>query len=156
MRVSTGKLFEFHQAQLLACNPVALFFWDAFHFEAKCDIAKCRAPRKELREVLKNNAAIHAAAGHRFAADADLAGDRRKKAGDDVEQRGLAATRRTDDADEFGRADLETDIPYARHFAAWRVIHKADITNFNWDHCLPLLTLCYTHHAPPLHGCALD
>jgi hypothetical protein len=85
VRIRTCKLLQLHEAQLLAGNPVAFFFCDAFHFQPERDIAECRAPGEKLGEVLKHNAPIHPAACHRLAADADLAGNRRKKARYNVE-----------------------------------------------------------------------
>src|SRR6185436_4759806 len=96
--IRAGKLFQFHQAQLLVCNFVTLVFRYTLHFQAERHIAECRAPGKQLSEVLKDDAAVHAAADYGLAPDADLAGGGRKKSGDDVEQGGFPATRRTDDA----------------------------------------------------------
>ena len=92
---------ELHQPQLFARDPLALILRHAFHFETERDVAKRGAPREQLSEILEYDAAIHTMAVDLLAADADFAGRRRQKAGDDVKQRGLAAAGWPDDADEF-------------------------------------------------------
>ena len=52
---------------------LALGLADALHLEPEGDVAERGAPRKELGEILEHDAAVHAVAGHRLAADADFA-----------------------------------------------------------------------------------
>src|SRR4030095_14613469 len=75
-----------------------------------------------------------------LAANADLARYRSEKTGDYVEQRGFAAARRPDDADELGSGDIQTDFLDTRHFASRRVVDQRNVTNFNGDHVTDSLT----------------
>ena len=79
---------------LQALDRLALGLAHAFHFEAEGDVAERSVPGKQLREILEHDATIGALATHGFTADPDLAAGRLEKASDDVEERGLAATRR--------------------------------------------------------------
>ena len=87
VRIGTGEIFQLHQAKLFERDGFALRFRHAFHFQAESDIAQRRAPRKQLSEILKHDAAIHAVTAHRLAGDADLARIRHDESGDDIEQR---------------------------------------------------------------------
>ena len=69
----------------------ALLLWHAFHLKAESDVTERCTPREKLGEVLKHDAAVHSVAVNFLAADADLTRNWRQEAGDDVEQRGLAA-----------------------------------------------------------------
>src|SRR5262249_15635966 len=124
MRVGTGELVEFHQSQLLVCNSLAFVLWHAFHFKAESDVTECCAPGEKLGKILKDDASIHAMAFHLLADNADLALCRCQEPGNDVDQRGLAAAGRSDDADEFRSADIETDLLDARDFAAGRIVDQ--------------------------------
>ena len=48
-------------------------FGHALHFQAEGDVAQRGAPRKQLGEILKHDAAVHAVAFDRLAGDADFA-----------------------------------------------------------------------------------
>src|SRR5208282_6148616 len=87
VRIGTGKILKLHEAKLFERDGLALGLWQALHFEPKSHIAKRSAPGKKLGKILKHDAAIHAVAPHRLAADADFASARRDKSRDDVEQR---------------------------------------------------------------------
>ena len=87
MRKRLGEVFELDEAQLLERDPLALGLGQSLHFQAERHVAKRGAPRKQLGEVLKHHAAIHAVALHLLSGDADFAGTWLKEPGDDVEQR---------------------------------------------------------------------
>src|SRR5215475_11127393 len=106
------------------CDPLTFVLWHAFHFKTESDVAERGAPGEKLGKILKHDASVHAMAVHLLAADADLARHRREETGDDVQQRGLAATRRPDDADEFRRADVKSDFADAGHLAAGRIVDQ--------------------------------
>jgi hypothetical protein len=53
-------------------------------------------------------------AGNLLAKENDLAGGRRKNAGDEVEQRGLAGAVRADDGLALARRNFEGDLAYRR------------------------------------------
>src|SRR5436853_1023667 len=99
VRIGLHELLELHQRELLQRDRLALRLADALHLEAEGHVAERRAPGEQLGEILEHHAPIEAMAGHRLAADADLAGAWRQKPSDDVEQRRLPAAGRPDDAE---------------------------------------------------------
>ncbi len=86
---------------LLAGKPHAL--------EAVEHVGAHRLPG-EQREVLKHDAAVGTGRSDRLAFDHDLAGLGGKEAADEIEQRRLAATGRTQQGDELARVDAERDV----------------------------------------------
>src|SRR5262249_58200297 len=101
MRVRSGKFIELHQTQLLARDFLSFILWHAFHLEAERDIAERGSPREKLRKILEYDAAVHSMSVDFFTTDADFSGCRSKKPSANVENRGLAAAGRADDAHEF-------------------------------------------------------
>src|SRR5262249_6833021 len=67
------------------------------------------------REMLKDDAAIRAGRGDRLALDEDLAGLRREKTADEIEQRRLAAAGGSEQRYELTRADVERDLLKREH-----------------------------------------
>src|SRR3977135_282248 len=102
MRIGLREFLELDQAQLLERDLLALGLADAFHLEPEGDVAKRGAPGKELRKVLEHNAAVGALAADGLTADADFSAGRHEKSRDDVEQRGLATARGSQEAEELG------------------------------------------------------
>jgi hypothetical protein len=98
-------------------------------------VAERGAPGKQLGEILKHHAAVLAVAGDRLAAEADLAAGRRDEAGDDVEQRRLAAAARADDAHEFRGRDVEADRVDGVHAARRRIVEQRNVADFDMGHC---------------------
>src|SRR5262249_16692195 len=147
MRIGLGEFLELDQLELLERNLLALAPADSLHFQAEGDVAERGAPREQLGKVLEHHAAVETMAGHRLAADADLAGAGSEEAGDDVEQRRLAAARRPDDADELGGLDRETHPRDAGHAAARRVVGEAHVADLDMRHRrAPSPRLFYTHY----------
>ena len=136
VRERAGELLQLDQAQLFARDFLAFLLGNALHFQPERDVAERGAPRKQLGEILEHHAAVHAVAGHRLAADADLARGRRQESGDHVEQRGFAAAGRADDAEKLGSVDIEADVLDPRHFAAGRVVDQRHVANFDRGHGL--------------------
>ena len=134
VRIGAREFVELHQRQLLERDGVALLLGDAFHLEAEGHVAERGAPRKQLGEILEHDAAVHAVAGDRLAADADLAARRADESRDDVEKRRLAAAARPDDADEFGRRDIEAHRIDGRHAARGGVVDERDVADFDMGH----------------------
>ena len=60
-----------------------------------------------------------------------------QKAGNDVEQRRLAAAGRPDDAEEFRLLDIEARGLHADHPAGRRVIDQRDVANLDMGHAVP-------------------
>lgn len=60
--------------------------------------------------MLENHGAVHSGAGHGLPVDCDSSFLERQEAGDDVEERRLTASARTDDGHELTLVDLERDF----------------------------------------------
>src|SRR5712671_4644130 len=134
MRIGLRELLELDQAQLLERDLLALGLADAFHLEPEGDVAKRGAPGKELRKVLEHNAAVGALAADGLTADADLAAGRRQKSRDDVKERGLAAARGTQQAEELRLLHLEADAVDAGHAPRRCVVDERDVADFDVRH----------------------
>ena len=134
MRVGLHELFELHQLELLARDLLALGLADPLHLQAEGHVSERRAPREQLGEILEHDAAIHAVAGDGLAADADLAGGRRQKSGDDIEQRRLAAARRADQTEEFRRLDVEAYSLDAGDPPGRRIVDERDLADLDMGH----------------------
>jgi hypothetical protein len=124
MRVAAGELLELHQRELAQRDGLALVLRHALHLEPERHVAERGTPGKQLGEILEHHAAVHAVAGDRLAVDADLARGRRNEARDDVEEGRLAAAARADDADEFGRRDIEAHRVDGVHAPGGRVVEE--------------------------------
>ena len=81
----------------------------ALDLEAEGDVFEDGHPGEE-RVLLEDHRALGAGRSHRLAEGFDRALVGRDEAGDDVEQRRLAAARRPEQADEFARRDVEVDV----------------------------------------------
>ena len=134
VRIGAGKLFELDELELRQGDVLALGLGHPLHLEAEGNVAERGAPRKKLGEILKHDAAVHAVAGHGLAADADFAVGGVEKAGDDVEQRGLAAARRSHQAKKLGRFHVEAHARDARHGACGRIVGERDVADFDVGH----------------------
>ena len=77
--------------------------------QAEADVAFDREPG-EHAALLKHEDAPRIGAVHRLAVDEDLAARRREEAGHDVQQRGFAAARGAEQADELAFAHFEADV----------------------------------------------
>src|SRR6185295_19312472 len=64
----------------------------------------------------------------------DLAAGRREKTRDQVEQCGLAAARRADDAEELGLLNVEARALNARDASAGRVIGERNVPDLDMGH----------------------
>src|SRR5712671_4046803 len=84
--------------------------------QAVADIAAHGAPRQD-RELLEHHAALAAGALHELAVAMDGPLSRPDETGDRLQQRGLAATARTDQGDEFAGPDREIDLVGRLHVA---------------------------------------
>ena len=84
VRIGFCEFLQLHQAELFEGDGLALGLGHAFHFKPEGHIAERGAPRKQLGEILKHHTAVHAMAFDRRAGDADFAGGRSEKAGNDM------------------------------------------------------------------------
>ena len=139
MRIGVGEFLELDEGELLARDAFALGLGDALHLQPERHVAERGAPREQLGEILEHDAAVHAAPGDRLAADPDFARGGREEAGDDVEQRRLAAAGRADDAQEFRRGEAEARGLDGVNLAARRVIDERNVADFDGKHrCSPV------------------
>src|SRR5204862_7519834 len=100
--VGVRELLQLDQLQLLERDFLALRLRHTLHLQPESDVAERRTPGKELGEVLEDDAAVHAIAGHRLTANAHLAIGGSEEPGDDVEQRRLPAAAGADETQELG------------------------------------------------------
>ena len=82
--------------------------------ERKQHVVEHARPRQQRRR-LEDDAGLGARLAHRLAVDRDAARGRRDEAGDEPQQRRLAAARRPDEADELVAADRERDVGQRCH-----------------------------------------
>src|SRR5476651_2652049 len=134
VRIRLYEFLQVDQLELLARDLLALLLRHALHFQSERDISQRRAPGKQLRKVLKHDAAIHSMSGHGLAADADLSAGRHEKPRDDIEQRRLAAARRTHETQKFGLLDVEAYALHALHLAGGRVVDQRYVLYFDVGH----------------------
>ena len=126
MDVALFELCQMHEAQIVARLLFALGLGDAFHLHAELDVLADGEPGEQA-VFLEDQDAVGARALHGFAVDQDLAGSLRVQARDQMQQRGLAATGGTDDADELSGAHLQIDVVESEQaLAALRAITEAD------------------------------
>src|SRR6266566_3640510 len=142
MRIGLRELLELDQAQLLERDLLALGLADALHLEPEGHVAKRGAPGKELREILEHDAAIGALAADGLTADPDFSACRREKSRDDVEQRGLATARGTQQAEELRLLYAEADVVDAGHPPGRCVVDKRDVADFDVRHRCRLAGEC--------------
>ena len=76
VRIGFDELLELHELELPARDLLALGLGDPFHLQPERHVAERGAPGKQLGEILEHDAAVHAVAGDRRAADADFAAAR--------------------------------------------------------------------------------
>ncbi|MDZ7747654.1 MAG: hypothetical protein U5K43_01480 [Halofilum sp. (in: g-proteobacteria)] len=81
----------------------------AHHLGSEADVLPDREPL-EQRALLEHHAALRARADDRFVVEPDIARGRREEAGDDVEQRGLAAAGWTEDGQDLAILQAERDV----------------------------------------------
>src|ERR1044072_4181275 len=128
------EFFQLHECGLPACDLLAFGLGDALHFEPEGDVAECGAPREQLREILEHDAAVEPVAVDRLAADAALAAARLQESADQVEQGGLAAARRADDAQELGLGNVEARSLHPRDAPGGRVVGERDVADLDMRH----------------------
>src|SRR5262249_12063626 len=98
--------------------PAPFRLGDAAGFERKRDVPGHRPPRQQgLRVVLEDDRPVARGPGERPPSESDGARRGREEPREQAYQRGLAAPRGTDDAEEFAARDLERDIRKHRSVA---------------------------------------
>ena len=124
--VALFKLRQMNEAQVIACLLLALGLGDAFHLHSEFDVLADRQPGEQA-VLLEDEDAVGARTFDRLAVDQNLAGGLRLQPGDQMQQRGLAATRGADDADELSSLHLQVDVVESQQaLAALRAIAQAD------------------------------
>jgi len=112
MRVALGEVIQLHQLQRLGHALVAVVGTDLLHAQAEGHVL-FDGHVGEQRIALEHHAdaALLRAQGHDvLAVEEDLAAIYRRQPGDAAQQRGLAATGRAEQGDEFALGDAAIDI----------------------------------------------
>src|SRR6516164_2762591 len=109
MNVALTEFCEMDETKVVVNFFLALSFRNAFHLHAELDVFSDREPWKEA-VVLEDHDAIGSGTLHRSAIDQNLTRGLRMKSGDQVQERGLATTRRSNDAEKLTRSNLEIDV----------------------------------------------
>src|SRR6185369_16886110 len=133
-RIVALEAAQLDQGDEIARPPIDLGARQApAHLEAVGDVALHGLPREERARVLLED--VHELGrrlGHRPRIEPRLPRCRRQQAGDDLQQRRLAAARRPDDRDERAALDLQRDAA-ERHgrLAVRRAVRLADVCDFD-------------------------
>ncbi len=109
MNVAVSELRKMDEAQIVLHLLLALGFADVLHLHAELDVPANRQPRKQAK-FLEDQDAISPGPTHRRAIHQNLSRGLRMQTGDQVQQCGLAASRRTDDAKELSRLHFKIDF----------------------------------------------
>src|SRR5213080_1309884 len=91
----------------------------ALEAQPELHVARHGEPRKQ-HVLLEHDAAVRTGSRDGTAVDQHLAGGRTEKAGDDVQQRRLAAAGGTEQADELVLGDVDIDVEQRRRLTAGR------------------------------------
>ncbi len=109
MDVALPEFRKMHQAQIVLHLLLALVFADVLHLHAELDVPANCQPRKQA-EFLEDQDAIGSRPTHRRAIHQHLSRGLRTQARDQVQQRGLATSRRTDNAEKLSRLHFQADV----------------------------------------------
>src|SRR5439155_16576198 len=132
--IGAGEALEVDQAQEAARRLGALGGARPAHLQPELHVALRGPPREELGEILEDDAAVEPMAGDDAAADADLAARRREEAGDQVQQRGLAAAAAPDETEELGGAGVHRHLARRRHRPRRARVLVADLGDLDVAH----------------------
>ena len=108
VRILLLEADEAHHLDVAAHGLLALGLRDALDLEPVRDVPIDGAPRQD-REFLEDDPAIRAGPFHRPAVEQHVPTRGRDEAGDDREQRALAAPARPDDGEQLALRDVEVD-----------------------------------------------
>src|SRR5947209_7395214 len=109
MNVAVPEIRQVHEPEIVLNLLFTFGLGDVLHLHAELDVPTYRQPREEA-QLLENQNAICSWSADRGAVDENLAGGLRMKSGDQVQERGLTAPRRPDDAQELSRLYLKADV----------------------------------------------
>src|SRR4029077_14258782 len=109
MDVAVLELREMDKTQIVLHLLFALGFSHVLHLHAELDVAADRQPGKQS-ELLEDQDAIGPRTIHRRAIHQNFPGGLWMQPRDQVQQRGLAASRRTDDAKKLSRLHFKIDF----------------------------------------------
>jgi hypothetical protein len=119
VRVPVGEPGQPNQIEELP-GPVGAFAaGHALGFQAELHIGLCGAPRQQ-RVLLEHDPPVQARPGHRRPVEEDLTGRGLAKAGQQVQQCGLAAATGPDQDQELTTVDVEADAVQGGHPPASR------------------------------------
>src|SRR5580700_10047283 len=105
-----GELDEADGFEGLFRPRLMLEFWHALEQHAEADVFQDGVPGKQRVLLEHEGDVLRHRPAHRLAGDFDSAAGWRHQAADDVEQRGLAAAARPDQAEQFAAGDVERRV----------------------------------------------
>src|SRR5262245_57726278 len=117
-----------HEPYVLIDDAIALRARHALLGEPKADVAAHSEPG-EQRIALEHDAAIRPRPADGPAPQAQATGGRMQEAADEIEQRALAATARSDDRDEFALLDRKVDRGQRPHRLRAVAIGHGDVAD---------------------------
>jgi hypothetical protein len=120
-----GELRQVDQLEVPVDGRAQLTAPDPLDLQTELDVGTYVQPRVE-RRVLEDDDAVRAGTLQRLAVKQDLALGWMIQAGDEVEQRRLAAAGRTDDADELAFIDLDVEVVNGRRVVTAREVPPLD------------------------------
>src|SRR5262245_19910722 len=130
-RVALLEALEAHLGDVLARNLLALVLLHAAQLEAEGDVAQHARPRQQ-REVLEHERALGSRAVDGASLDENFASVARDQAGDDLEQRGLAAAAGPEQGRELALREREVDVAQRLRSAPLAgVISLGDASDFD-------------------------
>ena len=108
-----GTVGEFGQSdpvEFLVRSGAPLRARHTAHLRPEFDVLAHRQPRHQRRRLLEHDSPIGARSAHRSTTDLDRSGARSGEAGDQLQQRRLAAPARADEAEECPGGDVDVDV----------------------------------------------
>ena len=109
MDIAVPELGKMNKTQIVLHLLLALGLREVLHLQAELDVAADRQPGKQA-EFLEDQDTIGPRPAHRRAIHQNLPRGLGIQPGDQVQERGLATSRRTDDAKKLSRLHFQADI----------------------------------------------
>ena len=139
--VAVRELRELYQAQVIPGFPLALCLRNALHLQAEFDIVCDRQPGKEP-ELLENQDPVSARPVYRLAVNQDTARRGLLQPGNQMQQRGLAASRRADNAEKLAGFDLQVDSVKRQQSRSVGLVLQRNILQRNFGSLLLRRQIC--------------
>ena len=134
MDVAFFELSEMHQSKVILDSVATLSLGNTLHLHSELNVLADGQPWKQ-GVILKDHDAIGSRTLHRLSIDQNLTGSLRLQAGNQVQERGLAATRWSDDAEKFSGTNFKIDvIQREESFFALSAVAEANVAQADLGH----------------------